>query len=119
MADTSLLHMWRALQADGELNLEVTYKPFEDDEQDSGYREAEAFALLRQQQNITDVKVGPCRVAHLPSWCPLCRLEHPLATLARSCMSLSTTLCRHPLTGESSCSPPEVDALSPSRGRPS
>eukprot|EP00891_Asterochloris_glomerata_P002707 jgi/Astpho2/2707/Aster-00893 len=42
--------------AEGELNLEVTYKPFEDDEQDSGYREAEAFALLRQQQNITDVK---------------------------------------------------------------
>ena len=46
------------LQASGELHLEVTYKPFEDDDTDSGYREAEAYALLLQQQAITDVKVG-------------------------------------------------------------
>ena len=47
-----------AMQAKGELHLEVTYKPFEDDDADSGYREAEAYALLLQQQAITDVKVG-------------------------------------------------------------
>lgn len=46
------------MQAKGELHLEVTYKPFEDDDTDSGYREAEAYALLLQQQAITDVKVG-------------------------------------------------------------
>jgi len=45
------------LQASGDLHLEVTYKPFEDDDTDSGYREAEAYALLLQQQAITDVKV--------------------------------------------------------------
>ena len=84
MTDGSLLDMCRPLQADGELNLEVTYKPFEDDEQDSGYREAEAFALLRQQQNITDVKVGSCVVAHLsvclPSGCGG-QPHHALGTL--------------------------------------
>ena len=47
------------MQASGQLHLEVTYKPFEDDDTDSGYREAEAYALLLQQQAITDVKVGP------------------------------------------------------------
>lgn len=47
------------MQAKGELHLEVTYKPFEDDDTDSGYREAEAYALLLQQQAITDVKVIP------------------------------------------------------------
>lgn len=47
-----------AIQAKGELHLEVTYKPFEDDDTDSGYREAEAYALLLQQQAITDVKVS-------------------------------------------------------------
>lgn len=46
------------MQAKGELHLEVTYKPFEDDDTDSGYREAEAYALLLQQQAITDVKVS-------------------------------------------------------------
>lgn len=60
-----MAHRWRAgqsfrdaMQAKGELHLEVTYKPFEDDDTDSGYREAEAYALLLQQQAITDVKVG-------------------------------------------------------------
>ena len=46
------------VQASGELHVEVTYKPFEDDDTDSGYREAEAYALLLQQQAITDVKVS-------------------------------------------------------------
>ena len=50
--------MTTMLQASGELHLEVTYKPFEDDDTDTGYREAEAYALLLlQQQAITDVKV--------------------------------------------------------------
>ncbi|DBA90515.1 TPA: hypothetical protein ACH3X1_003774 [Trebouxia sp. C0004] len=44
------------IKASGDLHLEVTYKPFEDDDTDSGYREAEAYALLLQQQAITDVK---------------------------------------------------------------
>ena len=50
------------VQAKGELHLEVTYKPFEDDDTDSGYREAEAYALLLQQQAITDVKVSPAAI---------------------------------------------------------
>lgn len=32
------------------------YKPFEDDETDIGYREAEAYALMLQEQAITDIK---------------------------------------------------------------
>lgn len=51
------------LQASGDLHLEVTYKPFEDDDTDSGYREAEAYALLLQQQAITDVKVCLSHIA--------------------------------------------------------
>ena len=31
-------------------------QPFEEDEADSGYREAEAYALLMQEAAITDVK---------------------------------------------------------------
>lgn len=31
-------------------------QPFEEDEEDEGYREAEAYALLMQQAAITDVK---------------------------------------------------------------
>lgn len=54
-----------AMQAKGELHLEVTYKPFEDDDTDSGYREAEAYALLLQQQAITDVKVSLMLPPHL------------------------------------------------------
>ncbi len=54
MAEVSNTYM---LQASGDLHLAVTYKPFEDDDTDSGYREAEAYALLLQQQAITDVKV--------------------------------------------------------------
>lgn len=35
----------------------MTYKPFEDDESDTaGYQEAEAYALLLQEQAITDIK---------------------------------------------------------------
>ena len=35
----------------------MTYKPFEDDESDTaGYQEAEAYALLLQEQGITDIK---------------------------------------------------------------
>lgn len=47
---------------DGEVLLELTYKPFEEDEQDSGYREAEAFQRTLQQltnaqeERITDVR---------------------------------------------------------------
>lgn len=44
-------------QASGELQVELTYRPFEDDDADSGYREAEAYALALQQHAITDVKV--------------------------------------------------------------
>ena len=58
------------MQAKGELHLEVTYKPFEDDDTDSGYREAEAYALLLQQQAITDVKVWPYCPTSLPPWLP-------------------------------------------------
>lgn len=36
--------------------MKMTYKPFEDDETDVGYREAEAFALMLQEQAITDIK---------------------------------------------------------------
>lgn len=44
------------LKAEGELHLKLTYKPFEDDETDAGYREAEAYALMLQEQAITDIK---------------------------------------------------------------
>ena len=40
--------------------MELTYRPFEDDDADSGYREAEAYALALQQHAITDVKVKEC-----------------------------------------------------------
>ena len=43
-------------KAEGQLHLKLTYKPFEDDEKDTGYREAEAFALMLQEQAITDIK---------------------------------------------------------------
>lgn len=43
-------------RAEGELRVELTYKPFEDDETDTGYREAEAYALMLQEQAITDIK---------------------------------------------------------------
>ncbi|KAK9809249.1 hypothetical protein WJX72_012084 [[Myrmecia] bisecta] len=43
-------------RAQGELHMEITYKPFEDDDYDGGYREAEAYALMMQQQAITDIK---------------------------------------------------------------
>lgn len=46
----------------------MTYKPFEDDDTDSGYREAEAYALLLQQQAITDVKVGFRQLAVLTQY---------------------------------------------------
>ena len=42
--------------AQGELKLQVQYKPFEDDEVDAGYREAEAYADMLQEQSISDVK---------------------------------------------------------------
>lgn len=45
------------LQASGELHVELTYRRFEDDDADSGYREAEAYALALQQHAITDFKV--------------------------------------------------------------
>ncbi|CAD7700131.1 unnamed protein product [Ostreobium quekettii] len=41
-------------QAQGELKLDLTYRPFQDDTYDSGYREAEAFQ--QELQTITDVK---------------------------------------------------------------
>lgn len=43
---------------EGELMLEITYKDFTDDDQDSGHREAEAFARALQQQTekITDIR---------------------------------------------------------------
>lgn len=42
----------------GELHLQLIYKPFEDeeDETDNMYKQAEVFALARQEQTITDVK---------------------------------------------------------------
>ena len=62
---TGAVIYWNLLQAKGELHLEVTYKPFEDDDTDSGYREAEAYALLLQQQAITDVKVSFLHLASI------------------------------------------------------
>ena len=45
------------MRAEGQLHLKMTYKPFEDDETDTGgYREAEAYALMLQEQAITDIK---------------------------------------------------------------
>ena len=44
-------------KSEGHLHLKMTYKPFEDDESDTaGYQEAEAYALLLQEQGITDIK---------------------------------------------------------------
>ncbi|GMH35092.1 hypothetical protein BSKO_02960 [Bryopsis sp. KO-2023] len=55
------MSVWLPVQAvnpgqlpSGELHIEVTYKPFIDDEQDSGFREAENRA--RDRSDITDVK---------------------------------------------------------------
>ena len=41
---------------EGQLHVKLTYKPFEDDESNSSYREAEAYALMLQEQAITDIK---------------------------------------------------------------
>ena len=43
-------------KTEGQLHVKLTYKPFEDDESNSGYREAEAYALMLQEQAITDIK---------------------------------------------------------------
>ena len=53
-----MLQSWVPGQkSEGHLHLKMTYKPFEDDETDtSGYQEAEAYALLLQEQAITDIK---------------------------------------------------------------
>ncbi len=42
----------------GELHVQLIYKPFEDEEEetDSTYQQAEAFAAASQDQNITDVR---------------------------------------------------------------
>ena len=51
--------------------MELTYRRFEDDDADSGYREAEAYALALQQHAITDFKVCPQAVftsAQLPCY---------------------------------------------------
>lgn len=52
--------MWQASRphflAQGELKLQLQYKPFEDDEVDAGYREAEAYRGMLQGQDISDVK---------------------------------------------------------------
>ena len=40
----------------GELQLQVVYKAFEDDEVDAGYRDGEAYAGMLQEQGISDVK---------------------------------------------------------------
>ena len=50
--------------------MELTYRQFEDDDADSGYREAEAYALALQQHAITDYKVLLPRL-HTPSACTL------------------------------------------------
>ena len=44
------------MRPEGELHLQLEYKPFEDDDYDSGYREADAYATLAEDQSITDVK---------------------------------------------------------------
>ena len=43
-------------KAEGQLLLKLTYKPFEDDETDAAYKEAEAYAQMLQEQAITDIK---------------------------------------------------------------
>lgn len=43
-------------KAEGQLLLKLTYKPFEDDESDAAYKEAEAYAQMLQEQAITDIK---------------------------------------------------------------
>ncbi|KAK9807914.1 hypothetical protein WJX73_000677 [Symbiochloris irregularis] len=59
----STMTAWLPLQASrphflpqGELKLQVQYKAFEDDELDSGYKEAEAYADMLQEEGISDVK---------------------------------------------------------------
>ena len=53
------------LRAEGELHLQLTYKPFEDDEHESEVREAEAYAQKLQEQAITDIKsaAGGCPIS--------------------------------------------------------
>ena len=54
---TDSLQPWApGRRAEGQLLVKLTYKPFEDDEKDTGYREAEAFAMMLQEQAITDIK---------------------------------------------------------------
>jgi hypothetical protein len=48
----------------GELHVQLIYKPYEDeeDEADNMYKQAEVYALARQEQTITDVRsaAGAC-----------------------------------------------------------
>ena len=44
------------MKSQGELNLQLVYKAYEDNEADAGYREAEAYAGLIQGKGITDIK---------------------------------------------------------------
>lgn len=54
-------------KSEGQLHLKMTYKPFEDDESDTaGYQEAEAYALLLQEQAITDIKSAAGNPPHRP-----------------------------------------------------
>lgn len=44
------------MKAEGELHLQLMYKPFVDDEGEIDQREAEALVMMLQEQVITDVK---------------------------------------------------------------
>ena len=70
-------------KAEGQLLVKLTYKPFEDDETDTGYKEAEAYALMLQEQAITDIKsAAGMQNNHTSSWMSL------PAMCARDCLML-------------------------------
>ena len=60
-------------KSEGQVHLKMTYKPFEDDESDTaGYQEAEAYALLLQEQAITDIKsAAGVYILDIAECCPL------------------------------------------------
>ena len=60
MLRCSLLRLQSSLpsqRSQGDLNVQLIYKPYEDDEESSdAYKERESFAVARQEATITDVR---------------------------------------------------------------
>lgn len=92
-----------AVQASGELHVELTYRQFEDDETDPGYREAEAYALALQQHAITDVKVSQvsravlgCGLLCCVELCSqvLCMVHHKFSVFKGAAAAKFVAACR-------------------------